>query len=145
MTTDRPVYVTRGLLDALVELAEARDPDSVTVLLSVSPAGDLEGAPELSPETPVFTDLYLPTEQSSINAVFGVDMTTPPRQSQGRFISHPLGELDVSLTDDLHEVMLVATPPWTRESVGAFDRRGRRRSLTVLDATPPEERLDDGS
>lgn len=137
------MYVTEGLLDALLELAGNRDPESVTAALSVTPAGELDGATELEAETPVFTDLYLPNDRTSVNAVFGVDVTIPPRQSQGRFVSHPLGDLDVSMTDDLHEVILVAVPPWERESVAAFDRRGRRRELQVLDASPPIEMMED--
>jgi hypothetical protein len=68
-----------------------------------------------------------------------MDLGTPVGQTQGRFVSHPSGRLDVSETDDLHEVVFVAIPPWNRESIGAFDRSGRRKDLTLLDVEPPEE------
>lgn len=142
MSHDADVHATRGLLEALLELARDEDPSEVSAALAVTPAGDLDGAPDLDPETPVFTDLFLPQERRSINAVFGMDVTIPPRQTQGRFISHPLGELAITKEDDLHEVVLVAVPPWDVDDVAAFDRRGRRRALVVLDAAPPPERFE---
>jgi len=30
-------------------------------------------------------------------------------------------------------------PPWDRDSIGIFDRSGRRKDLTLLDVEPPEE------
>lgn len=158
-------YVTAGLLDALLAIAGDREPESVSTLLVVSEAGDLDGVPEpdggqdardtgasgteppatetavdeLDPETPVFTDLYFPSASRSVDAVFGVDVSVPHGQAQGRFVSHPLGELGVSKTDDLHEVVLVAVPPWTRDDVAAFDRSGRRLELHVVGAAPPEQ------
>lgn len=160
MPTDTDVHVTRGLLDALLELAAAEDPETVNAALAVTPAGDLDrtAAPDdsaddvppvtsvvagLDSETPVFTDLFPPQKRRSVNAVFGMNMTIPPHQTQGRFLSHPLGGLEVTKEDDLHEVVLVAVPPWDRDAVAAFDRRGRRRTLVVLDAAPPVGRLDD--
>jgi|AntRauTorcE11898_2_1112593.scaffolds.fasta_scaffold25685_2 hypothetical protein len=154
-------YVTGGLLDALLAIAADREPGSVSTLLLVSKAGDLEAvdtggsgdAPaepttptsirDLDPETPVFTDLYFPSASRSVDAVFGVDVSVPHGQAQGRFVSHPLGELDVSKTDDLHEVVLVAVPPWTREDVAAFDRSGRRLDLRIVAATPPEQPFEE--
>jgi len=182
--------VTAGLLDALLELAAAREPESVSTLLAVTPAGDLEsatadgggdaaggdgagaGGPEsgdsgaggtgstgaartgtgrdggdttvapsladLDPGVPVFTEFYVPSAGQSVDAVFGMDVSVPHGQAQGRFVSHPLGELSVSTGDDLHEVVLVAVPPWTRDDVAAFDRSGRRLPLDVVSAAPPE-------
>lgn len=134
------VYVTRGLVETLLRLASEAEPDEVTISLAVTPAGDL---PEtgLPRETPVFTDFYLPSAGSSVNAVFGMDLGTPVGQTQGRFVSHPAGTLDVSETDDLHEVVFVAIPPWDRESFAAFDRAGRKQEIEVLDVDPPEEFL----
>ena len=136
-------YVTGGLLDALLAIASDREPDAVSTLLVVSPAGDLQGAPaidgeDVDPETPVFTDCYFPSAGRSVDAVFGMDVSVPHGQAQGRFVSHPLGELSVSETDDLHEVVLVAVPPWERETVAAFDRSGRRLDLRIVAAAPPE-------
>jgi len=92
----------------------------------------------LTPETPVFTDFYMPETAASVSAVFGLDLSTPPGQTQGRFVSHPMGRLELERTDDLHEVVFVAVPPWELESLAAFDRSGRRRQLRVVDAQPPE-------
>ncbi|AGN01012.1 hypothetical protein L593_05315 [Salinarchaeum sp. Harcht-Bsk1] len=137
-------YVTGGLLDALLAIAGDREPDAVSTLLVVSRAGELDELPaseddDLDPETPVFTDLYFPSAGRSVDAVFGMDVSVPHGQAQGRFVSHPLGELSVSNTDDLHEVVLVAVPPWTREDVAAFDRSGRRLELRIVAAAPPEQ------
>ncbi len=135
------LHLTRGLLTSLLRQAADREPDGVTIPLAITPAGDL---PEtgLEPETPVFTHFYLPRDDDSVSAVFGVDLGTPVGQTQGRFVSHPQGDLGVSETDDLHEVVFVAVPPWDEESVAAFDRRGSRREFSVLDVEPPVESTD---
>ncbi|MFB6118979.1 hypothetical protein [Halosegnis sp.] len=119
-------------------MADDRDPNSVTVALATRPARDL---PELdedgpAPDEPVFTDLYLPETGGSVSAVFGMDLSTP--RTQGRFVSHPTGPLALTQEDDLHETVLVAVPPYDRDSLAAFDRRGSRIELTLLDAAPPE-------
>ncbi|MCU4718990.1 hypothetical protein [Halapricum hydrolyticum] len=130
-------YITEGLLEYLLEYAGDRDPQSVTVSLDSTPAGEL-GVDDVDPETPVFTHVYLPQAGSSVNAVFGMDLGTPVGQTDGRFVSHPTGELSVSETDDLHAVVFVAVPPWDRESLAAFDRSGRRLPVEVLAVEPPE-------
>ncbi|WP_227354155.1 hypothetical protein [Haladaptatus salinisoli] len=136
------VFVTRGLRDALLELAANAEPERVTVSLAVTPAGDLRGGDDLPPpETPVFTHFYPPDTGGSVTAVFGMDLSIPAGQSQGRFVSHPQGDLEVARTDDLHEAMLVAVPPWRSDSIAAFDRAGRKQRLVVLDAEPPAELL----
>lgn len=132
------VYITRGLAETLVRLASERDPESVTIPVAVTKAGALTGTTPAD-EVPVFTHFYLPEAGGSVNAVFGVDLGTPVRQTQGRFVSHPQGELSISETDDLHEVIFVAVPPWELETLAAFDRSGRRKELEILDAEPPEE------
>jgi hypothetical protein len=126
------------LLTSLLRQAADREPDGVTIPIAVTPAGDL---PEtgLDPEMPVFTHFYLPRDEDSVSAVFGVDLGTPVGQTQGRFVSHPQGDLGVSETDDLHEVVFVAVPPWDEDSMAAFDRLGRRREFSVLDVEPPAE------
>ncbi|WP_247002199.1 hypothetical protein [Halosolutus gelatinilyticus] len=141
------VYVTQALVDVLLDLASGADPDRVTTGVSVTPAGDLDGtdADALPPETPVFTDFFLPDPGNSVNAVFGVDLTTPVRQAQGQFVSHPLRELEVTKRDDLAEVIFVAVPPWELDenSFGAFDRTGARQPLDVVDARAPDQSLTD--
>ncbi|MFA9426216.1 hypothetical protein [Natronorubrum sp. A-ect3] len=138
------VYITRALADVLLDLASDADPDRVTTGVSVTPAGELEGAESgIPPETPVFTDFYLPDPGNAVNAVFGVDLSTPARQAQGQFVSHPVRELEVTRRDDLAEVIFVAVPPWTLDerSFAAFDRRGKRQQLEIIDASPPEQSL----
>jgi proteasome lid subunit RPN8/RPN11 len=130
------VYVTEGLIEALLGFARERDPGSVTIGLSVAPAGELDPPVDVQPGTPVFTHFYMPGEDS-VSAVFGIDLGTP--RTQGRFVSHPEGDPELSRTDDLHEVVFVATPPWTPETVRAYDRSGQRVTATVLDAAPPAE------
>ena len=132
------VYVTRGLVLTLLRLAREAEPDSVTISLAVTEAGDLDDA-DLPDETPIFTDFYLPSAGGSVNAVFGMDLGTPAGQTQGRFVSHPRGDLSISETDDLHEVVFVGVPPWDEEALAAFDRSGREQPVTILDVEPPEE------
>jgi hypothetical protein len=126
------------LAETLLRLGRERDPESVTIRLSVLPADDLDGT-ELPPETPVFTHFYMPEAGGSVGAVFGMDLGTPAGQTQGVFVSHPAGELSISERDDLAEVVFVGVPPWDEESLAAFDRSGRRKDLDIVDAEPPEE------
>ncbi|PSP79659.1 hypothetical protein BRC81_03920 [Halobacteriales archaeon QS_1_68_20] len=135
------VYATRGTVEALLELAADAEPRQVTVGLSVTRAGTFPDPPDLPPQTPVFTHFYLPDAGESVSAVFGVDLSTPLGQTQGRFVSHPQGDLDVSREDDLHDVVLVAVPPWDEASIAAFGRDGRRLDLSIVEAHPPDEGL----
>lgn len=135
------VYATRGLVDALLDLAAGADPDDLTVSLAVTPAGELDGEVAAPPDAPVFTHFYPPDAGRSLTAVFGVDLSVPAGQTQGRFVSHPRGNLEVAKTDDLHETLLVAVPPWDASSLAAFDRSGRKRPLELVDAAPPPESL----
>jgi len=132
------VYATRGLVDSLLRFAREADPDPVTISISVTTASELPEA-ELPPETPVFTHFYMPEAGGSVNFVFGVDLGTPAGQTQGRFVSHPNGELRVRQSDDFKELIFVAVPPWDDDSLAVFDRQGRRKDLATLDVEPPEE------
>jgi hypothetical protein len=134
------VYVTRGLVETLLGMARDAEPNDVTISLAVTEAEELPDT-DLAPETPVFTDFYLPSAGGSVNAVFGMDLGTPAGQTQGRFVSHPNGYLGVSKVDDLHEVIFVAIPPWDTDSFSAFDRSGRTVDVDILDVEPPEESL----
>jgi len=134
------VYITQGLARTLLGYGRDRDPDSITIPVAVSDAAALEGA-ELPAETQVFSHFYLPSAGQSVSSVFGVDLGTPPGQTQGRFVSHPNGELEISKRDDLAEVVFVAVPPWEESALAAFDRRGRRQQLEVIAAEPPEEQV----
>ncbi len=135
------VYITRGLVEVLLDLARDADPEDLSTGVSVTLAGELTGGPSLPPETPVFTDFLLPSSGDAVNAIFGVELSTPARQAQGRFVSHPVGELMVTLRDDLAEVIFVAVPPWDESSFAAFDRAGEERPLEIIDAEPPQESL----
>lgn len=132
------LYATRGLVTTLLRLAAEKDPDTTTIPLAVTPAQEIPDA-DLEPDTPVFTHFYMPDAGRSINAVFGIDLGTPIGQTQGRFVSHPRGDLALSKRDDFHEVIFVAVPPWEEDSFAVFDRRGRRQKLTLLDVEPPQE------
>ncbi|MFB6083052.1 MAG: hypothetical protein ABEJ94_02265 [Halorientalis sp.] len=134
------VYITRGLAETLLRLGEERDPESITIRLSVTPASELDDA-DLPSETPVFTHFYLPEAGGSVGAVFGMDLGTPAGQTQGLFVTHPTGELSISERDDLAAVVFVAVPPYEEESLAAFDRSGRRKEVEIVDAEPPEERV----
>ena len=136
-----PVYATRGLVDVLCELAADADPGSVSIRLAATRAaalrptdGDTVGA---DPETRVLSDFYFPDAGDALTRVFGVDLAAPAGQTAGRFVSHPDGNPDVTVTDDLHALVLVAVPPWDADSVRAYDRGGSRRDLVLVDAEPP--------
>ena len=131
------IHATRGLIEALLELAREAEPDSVTISLAVTPAGEFVS--DLPPETPVFTHLYFPEAGGSLSAVFGMDLGTPAGQTQGRFVSHPQGRLELARTDDLHGAVFVAVPPWGHDELAVFSRGGRRRPLELVDAEPPAE------
>nr|WP_206335435.1 hypothetical protein [Natronolimnobius sp. AArcel1] len=129
----------------MLDLASDADPDRVTTGVSITPAAELEGADTIPPETPVFTDFFLPDPGNAVNAVFGVDLSTPARQAQGQFVSHPVRELEVTKRDDLAQVIFVAVPPWelSEDTFGAFNRSGERLPLEVIDAQPPEQSLSE--
>ncbi|MFB6267304.1 MAG: hypothetical protein ABEI31_06575 [Halodesulfurarchaeum sp.] len=143
------VRITGPLLDVLLELSADADPKPITVSLAVTRAGDLdptsaEGRPlsGLDPDVPVFSDFYFPAAGDAVNKVFGIDLGTPVGQIQGRFLSHPMGDPDVTTRDDLASRMLVAVPPWERSAVTAFDRGGRKLCLDVVAASAPDLRLE---
>ncbi len=133
------VYITRGLLDVLLEVAADAEPESVTVVIDATPAGEFGTDLPLDPRTPVLTHFYLPDAGRSVNAVFGMDLGTPAGRGRARFLSHPQGPRRVTERDDLAAVVLVAVPPWSPDQVRAYDRMGSRLELEVLDAEPPRE------
>jgi proteasome lid subunit RPN8/RPN11 len=137
-----PVHATRALVDVLCELAADADPTSLSVRLAATPAGDLrptDGAlTGVDPETPVLSDFYFPDAGDALTNVFGMDLATPTGQTAGRFASHPDGNPDVAVTDDLHAQLLVAVPPWNPENVRAYDRSGTARELVLVDAETTE-------
>lgn len=137
------VWATEGLADAVLDLAEEHEPTRVSAHLGATAAGDLEGAESVPPEAAVFTDLYVPTANRATDAVFGIEMTIPNAQTQGRFVSHPRGAVELTSRDPLHAVVFVAAPPWDRSNLAVFDRSGTRKRLKLLPAVPPTETLRD--
>jgi hypothetical protein len=139
------VYITRGLLDALLEMAAAADPDDISVVLASTPVGEFESGIDsdldLDADTAVLTHFYFPETSGSVNAVFGVDLGTPAGQGRARFVSHPTGRLEATREDTFAAALLIAVPPWNTESIAAFDRNDRKLDLDVVDAEPPEETL----
>lgn len=131
------VYATRGLVEALLEFASEKEPESVTISLAATPAGEF--TTRLPPETSVFTHFYFPEAGQSVAAVFGMDLGTPAGQTQGRFVSHPQGRLELEQTDDLHGAVFVAVPPWEEADIAVFSRNGIEQSLELVDAEPPAE------
>jgi hypothetical protein len=122
-----------------LELADDRDPSSVTVSLTVIPTAELDA--DLPADRSVFTDMYLPDTGGSVTAVFGMDISTPG--AAGRFVSHPNGPLALTKTDDLHEVVFVAVPPYDLENVAAFTRSGDGLSIELVDVEPPAGELEE--
>ena len=135
------LYVTRGLVEVLLDTAADAEPDSVSIVLATTPAGDFPTALDLDPETPVLTHFYFPDVGGSINAVFGVDLGTPAGRGRARFVSHPQGPRRPTKRDDYAAALLIAVPPWDESSLAAFDRSGRKLGVSVLDAEPPAESL----
>lgn len=136
------VAITRDLLSVLCERAADADPEEANVVLDGTPAAELAGdTAGLDPETPVLTHFYLPEAGASVSAVFGMDLGRPG--GTARFVSHPDGSPELTETDDLAARVLVTVPPYDPDDVRAYDRRGRRQPLRVLDAEPPEEFLDE--
>jgi proteasome lid subunit RPN8/RPN11 len=134
------VHVTAGLLKALLKQAADAEPDSVSIALGATEGAAFADA-DVPPETEVLTHLYIPDAGASNRAVFGVDLAVSPGRTAGRFLSHPDGDPALSSRDDLHASVLLAIPPWTPADCTAYDRAGRQRPLTVVDAEPPEESL----
>ncbi len=137
------IHVTRDLLTVLLDHAAERDPAAVNLQLSATRAESFEDDTGLDPRTPVLTHFTLADVGGSVNAVFGVDLGTPAGRGRARFLSHPAGELELSKTDDLAAVVLVAVPPYDDEHVAAFDRAGDPIEIGIVDAVPPEESVPD--
>ncbi|MFD1643877.1 hypothetical protein [Halohasta litorea] len=136
-----PVFVTRPLLDALLEYAAEAEPETLSMRLATTPADRLNAPVDAASSMPVFTHLYLPREPNAVGSVFGVDLHVPAGRTHGRFLTHPQSGPQLTKRDDLSEVVFVAVPPWETDSVSVFDRAGRRHPLRVVDAVPPEEML----
>ncbi len=137
----QPVYITRPLLETLLETAHRAEPESVSIGLAVTPASRISSRADIPESMPVFTHFYLPKGRNSVSTVFGMELQIPPTRTHGRFVTHPLSELRLTKRDDLHGIVFVAVPPWDGDSIAAFDRFGRRCPMRVIDAVPPDEPL----
>jgi hypothetical protein len=139
------LWITDALLAVLLELAADAEPRPANVLLLASAPADLEPLPNdglalesVPADVRVLSDFYFPEVGNAVKNVFGVDLATPAGQSHGRFLSHPMGDPSLSVTDDLHANVLVAVPPWTPENVSAYDRWGTRLVLKRVAASSPD-------
>jgi len=146
--SEETLYVTEDLLSVLLDFAADSDPEAVSIALKTTPAADLDwptqpGRDEPPPaETEVFSGFYFPTECGALEAVFGMELGIPTTRTGGRFLSHPSGSLELSVTDDLHSTLLLCVPPYETETVVAYSRSGTRLEIVELDATVPEQPLD---
>jgi hypothetical protein len=136
---ERPVHATRGLVEMLLERAAESEPSRENLVLDATPASDFGVDLGVDPSTPVLSHVYFPMAGRAVSDVFGVDLGTPAGRGRARFLSHPQGPAELTRRDDLAGVVLLAVPPW--EDLLAFDRRGRRLPLVVVDAEPPAESL----
>jgi hypothetical protein len=139
----RPIHVTSALLDVLLDMSETAEPESVSVVLTSTPAGAFDADLDLDPETPVLTHFYLPEAGQSVTAVFGLDLSTPAGRGRARFHAHPQGPNRPTKRDDFAAAVIVAVPPWSRSEIRAYDRSGGRLAVEEVDAEPPEETLED--
>ncbi len=144
-----PVYATRPLLETCCRLAADADPEPVNVSLATVVASDLEAVAgdgdaldSLAPDTDVFAEFYFPGAGESLNTVFGMDLATPAG-TDGRFLSHPDGLPEVSVTDDLHVRILVAVPPYEPEQVRAYDRNGQQLDMVLVAARSKDESFEE--
>jgi len=133
------VYITSGLIEVLLDMAAEAEPESVTVVVAPTPAGEFDVDPGVPAETPVLTHFYMPEAGGSVSAVFGMDLGTPAGRGRARFVSHPQGPAHTTERDEHAAAVLVAVPPW--ETLRAFDRSGARLDLDIVDAEPPRETL----
>lgn len=140
---NRPIYVTSGLLDVLLDMSESAEPEPLSVVLAPTRAGAFDADLGIDAETPVLTHFYLPEAGRSVTAVFGLDLSTPAGRGRARFHAHPQGPREPTKRDDFAAAVLVAVPPWERIAVRAYDRSGNRLTLREIDAVPPEETLGD--
>ncbi|QZA89237.1 hypothetical protein K0C01_03570 [Salinarchaeum sp. IM2453] len=139
----KTVYITEGLVKALLEIASRQDPQPVSVDLGATKAREYNDVSDkLGAETLILTDMYMPTDQQSVSAVFGMDISTPAGRTYGRFVSHPDGTLGLTTKDNLHEIVIVAVPPWNQKQIKAFDRKGKAMSMEMLDVDLPESEID---
>lgn len=127
------IHLTRDLVTVLLERARDAEPGAVSIQLAVERADEL-GIDALDGKTPVFAAFYLPDAGRSVEAVFGMNVSVPPGQTPGIFVSHPSGPLEVRTDDELAERILVAVPPWTADDIAAFTRGGRRCRLEFHEA-----------
>jgi len=141
----QPLYVTSALLDVLLDMSESDEPDALSVVLTSTRAGAFDTDLGLDSDTPVLSHFYLPDAGRSVNAVFGLDLSTPAGRGRARFHAHPQGPREPTKRDDFAAAVIVAVPPWDRTAVRAYGRSGERLALETVDAEPPEETLGDAS
>lgn len=115
-------------------MADRKDPSKMTVKLRSRSGEEMETAADCEE---VYTEFYMPSADSAIESVFGFDIGIPIGQTDGVFISHPEGDRDVRMTDDLHRIIFVATPPWDGDDpLRAYSRDGEELQVKLVDDAP---------
>ena len=118
------VYITRGLFDALLEMAAAADPDDISVVLASTPVGEFEGGIDsdldLDADTAVLTHFYFPETSGSVNAVFGVDLGTPAGQGRARVLHPPDRRTAGGRGDNSCARLLFPVPPRDQEAISGL-------------------------
>lgn len=125
------IYISQELIKTLLDIAERSDPKKISIGLCVNKAESLN-LDNIPGKTPIFNDFYFPSGKS-LKKIFGVDISTPPMSTQGRFISHPSGFSKLSKRDNFHEIVFIAVPPWDQDSVKVFDRSGKNYELNIIE------------
>jgi proteasome lid subunit RPN8/RPN11 len=138
-----------GIAESALEfaLAASRDahPDEYMGLLR----GEDASTVGLDESGTVLTDvLVIPgTETNSVSATVRTNMIPNDRRAAGSIHSHPNGVLRPSNADlgtfGRNRVHIIVGAPYGRDDWQAFDRKGERIDLPVLDVEPPEEEFFD--
>lgn len=125
------VFIIEDLLDTLLDLASRSDPRKISIGLASENSKNLD-LKNIPSNIEVFYDFYYPSGKS-IKEVFGMDISTPPSSTQARFISHPSGYTKIMKEDELHRIIFIAVPPWTKESIKVYNRNGEEYNLEIID------------
>ncbi|MEF8782275.1 MAG: Mov34/MPN/PAD-1 family protein [Haloarculaceae archaeon] len=138
-----------GIAESALEfvLAASRDahPDEYMGLLRGEDASNVG----LEESGTVLTDvLVIPgTETNPVSATVRTNMIPNDRRAAGSIHSHPNGVLRPSSADlgtfGRNRVHIIVGAPYGRDDWQAFDRKGERIDLPVLDVDPPEEEFFD--
>jgi hypothetical protein len=136
-------YITRGLLDGLLEMSASQEPSSLSVVLNATAAENFDSDITVEPTIEILSHFYFPQSEAPVTAVFGMELGVPAGRGKARFISHPQGPPEPTQRDTHAGVIIIAIPPWEADSCAVYDRHSNRLELEIINAAPPENRLDD--